>query len=186
MKKLLMPVMALLLIVQGSYLLAADDDGNIDDDGINIYDKQANTAALEHRWKDIYKLIDDGNIDVNKHHSLGGDQLITRAVELNNLEVVQELLDRGAEPNIQAKELPLMKASRRYIEIGDNMPIIQLLLDSGAAPAFLNIHGSSTFNYIGREVPFWEIGENSERKKELIELFKDVPPAGEYIKGSVG
>ncbi len=176
MKKLLMPVMALLLIVQSSYLLAAADGDD--------YFRQARQAADMNRWKDVYKLIDDGNIDVNEHPPLGQYRLITTAIAYNKLEAVQELLKRGAELNIQVGDLPLMKASHRYLRRGDNMPTIELLLQSGAEPNFGNIKGFSTFDSVNNWFPLpWEdTAEHAARKQKLIELFEET--AGKNIKGS--
>ncbi len=171
MKKLLMPVMVLLLIVQGSYLLAAD------------YAEQAKTAALEHRWKDVYKLIDDGKIDVNER-SFGGSPLIRLATIQERLEVVQELLKRGAELNIQVEKLPLMTASSTYLWRGGNMPTIELLLQSGADPHFENIDGVSTLNYVNSALNLAEQAAYPARKQELINLFEQIPPGGINIKGS--
>ncbi len=173
MKKLIMPVVALLLIVQNSYLLAGD------------YARQAKVAAHANQWEAVYKLIDDGKIDVNER-SLGGLPLIARAIELNNLGVVQELLKRGAELNTQVWELPLKTASMRYFSLGDNMPTIELLLQSGADPHFPNTLGVSTLDYVNDHSP-WDPAEqatHSARKQELIKLFEQIPPAGIHIKGS--
>ena len=106
MKKLLMPVMALLLIIQSGYLLAAADD----------YFKQAMQAARTDQWKSVYKLIDDGTIDVNEHSRRGvaflDVPLINKAISsLTRPEAVQELLKRRAELDIQVEQLPLMTAS---------------------------------------------------------------------------
>ncbi len=147
MKKLLMPVMALLLIVQNSYLLAGD---------------------------------------VNEHSAILGTALST-AISHNKLEDVQELLNRGAELNIQAHVLPLMVASMKYVDFGNNMPTIKLLLQSGADPHFENINDVSTLNYVNDELshPAYQ-ATHSARKQELIKLFKQIPPGGINIniKGS--
>ncbi len=123
MKKLLMPVMALLLIIQSGYLLAAADGDD--------YFKQASIAAIEGRWGAVYKLIDEGKVSVNERsalneRSLGGLPLIATAIDHNKLEDIQELLNRGAELNTQVWVLPLITASMRYLDLGDNINLMGL------------------------------------------------------------
>ena len=146
MKKLLMPVMALLLIIQSSYLLAGD---------------------------------------VNEHSAIL-DTALSTAILHNKLEDVQKLLNRGAKLNIQAHVLPLMLASTKYFNFGNNMPTIELLLQNGADPHFENINHISTLNYVNDELshhPAYQ-AVHSARKQELIDLFKQIPPGGINIKGS--
>ncbi len=174
-----MPVMALLLIIQSSYLLAAAHG----DDSF----EQATEAAYGDEWKKVYELIDGRKADVNELYRLSDVPLIGNAISSSSPtgpEAVQELLNRGARLNIKAKQLPLMIASTRYLDRGDNLPIIELLLQSGAEPHFVNTEGVSTFNYVCRKPPRDSAKQatHSARKQELIKLFEQ--KAGINIKGS--
>ncbi len=178
MKRLLMPVMALLLIVQSSYLLAAAVD-------YVKQAKQATQAAAGNRWEEVYKLIDEG-VSVDTRGVITKLPLIDTAIVLNKLEAVQELINRDAELNIQADRQPLMFASERYLGTRDNMPIIELLLRSGADPNFESIGGVSTLNDVKGKQSLNPANQAtySARKQELINLFEQIPPAGTHIKGS--
>jgi len=175
MKKLLMPVMALLLIIQSSYLLAAADGDD--------YFKQAKIAAHNLRWPDLYDLIDKGKVGVNE---LRGDKsdvpFIDRAVACKDKEAIKELLKRGADLNMETYLTPLQSASNDYLSTGNNVSIIQLLLDNGADPHAKNNRGWSTLDSLKNWDPFSTSAAT--RKQELVDLFAPILPGGEHIKGS--
>ncbi len=96
------------------------------------------------------------------------------------LKAVKELLNRGADSDGNV----LLVASKIYLEnMQDNMGIIRLLLQSGAEPNFANIDGVSTLNYVVSSKSSSNPAR-SERKRELIKLFEQTPPAGINIKGA--
>ncbi len=167
MKKLLIPVVTLLLIIQNNYLLSAD------------YYETARKAARDSRWQDLYDLIDEGKIDVNYNPDRRNKApFINTAIVYNDLKAAQELLNRGMELNTGTCRLPLQLASQRYLAKGDNMPMIKLLLEARANPNAEDYWGGTTlklldkFNYL------------PERKQELISLFNQQPPASKYIKSA--
>ena len=54
------------------------------------YYQEAQNAAIGRQWQDVYRLIEEGKLDANKH-----ELLIKVAVNQGNLEAVQKLLDEG-------------------------------------------------------------------------------------------
>ena len=163
MKKLIL--ISLLVI---PFCKAADD-----------YYLEAQHAAAEKQWQDLYKLIDEGKVGVNEIQQ-NYRPFINFAIMGNHLETTRELLDKGADPNLIARVTPLQRASNRYLLRRDNRLLIELLLKAGADPYATNSSGETTFEFISNHVS--QFGSEA-RAQELINWFEQ-SAIGTHIKGA--
>ncbi len=141
--------------------------------------ERAYNSAKNQRWGELYGMIDKGRVGVNEvltdfHRPL--EPFLNLAIYDDNFDVIEELIKKGADPNILGRyfELPLQMASTQYIIGVDNMPSIKLLLESGANPLKANRRGENAFQFIDQYHVFGaDEREKIERKKKLTDLFEE-------------
>ena len=128
--------------------------------------------------------LNSSKVGVNELHDENYDvPFIDRAVAYKDKEAIKELLKRGADLNMASYLTPLQSASNDYLSAGNNMSIIQLLLDNGANPHAPNRSGASTLYLVKNLEPFSPSAATSTWKQELIDLFEQ-HLIGMDIKGS--
>lgn len=76
----------------------------------------------------VLQIINE-NLDFVEQKSTQGERPLVRAIELNHIEIVKDLLEAGAHPDIGGWTSPLEAAVRN-----GNIEIVKLLLDAGADP----------------------------------------------------
>ena len=107
--------------------------------------QRALTRALRHasnnNHMNVIKILLSlsDNIDINKRDEVG-DTLLMMAVKKSNVRIVEDLLYKGAKPNIRNnfKYSPLMMAA-----YNENIEIVKLLMRSGADVSFRSYDGTS-------------------------------------------
>lgn len=96
------------------------------------------------KWLASLQLFGKRDLDLNARGKLGETAVFNLAGrELTGISVLQELLRRGADPNLasNSSDSPLQNAVRY-----DHLAAAQLLLAYGAQPAYVNKHGQTALD----------------------------------------
>jgi len=137
-------------------------------------------AAAQGNLAKIQELINSGGVDINWENPDSQEETpLYAASYLGKLDIVEALLDNGADINSLNKKLmtPLMIAI-----INHNTPVVKLLLQKGADMYKSNKWGESVFDMASSSPEMKQILDNELKSKRLIDKYKH-GITGPYLGG---